>query len=163
AEYIDAALTFVTLPTSSCDARPDHTFWHIPALYQGALLNVSLHLVMYAMLLLVSLLFWHSVLETYRIPGGASGLAAMLLFFTFLHTAILGLLLSLAPQVWYPLMAVRGAAWGLLPLDDQRLAGLIMWIPMGGVYFAAALAILARLIAGSGHATGKEAAPTRTP
>jgi hypothetical protein len=26
AEYIDAALTFVSPPTSSCDARPDHTF-----------------------------------------------------------------------------------------------------------------------------------------
>jgi hypothetical protein len=25
AEYIDAALTFVSPPTSSCDARPDHT------------------------------------------------------------------------------------------------------------------------------------------
>jgi hypothetical protein len=30
AEYIDAALTFVSLPTSSCDARPDHTKWHAP-------------------------------------------------------------------------------------------------------------------------------------
>src|SRR3712207_4054913 len=29
AEYIDAALTFVSPPTSSCDARPDHTSWHI--------------------------------------------------------------------------------------------------------------------------------------
>jgi hypothetical protein len=28
AEYIDAALTFIRLPTSSCDARPDHTSWH---------------------------------------------------------------------------------------------------------------------------------------
>ena len=28
AEYIDAALTFVSPPTSSCDARPDHTSWH---------------------------------------------------------------------------------------------------------------------------------------
>ena len=28
AEYIDAALMFVSLPTSSCDARPDHTKWH---------------------------------------------------------------------------------------------------------------------------------------
>jgi hypothetical protein len=28
AEYIDAALTFVSQPTSSCDARPDHTSWH---------------------------------------------------------------------------------------------------------------------------------------
>jgi len=131
-------------------------FWHVPALYQGALLNVSLHLVMYAMLLLVSLLFWHSMLEAYRTPGGASGLAAMLLFFTFLHTAMLGLLLALSPQVWYPLMALRSAAWGILPLDDQRLAGLIMWIPMGGVYFIAALAILARLITGSSRLSGEQ-------
>ncbi len=80
---------------------------------------------MYAMLLLVGLLFWQSMLETYRIPGGASGLAAILLFFTFLHTA----LLALSPQVWYPLLALRGATWGLPPLDDQRLACLIMWIP----------------------------------
>jgi hypothetical protein len=29
AEYIDAALTFIRLPTSSCNARPDHTSWHI--------------------------------------------------------------------------------------------------------------------------------------
>jgi hypothetical protein len=28
AEYIDAALTFVSPPPSSCDARPDHTSWH---------------------------------------------------------------------------------------------------------------------------------------
>jgi cytochrome c oxidase assembly factor CtaG len=135
-------------------------FWHIPALYQGALLNISLHLVMYAMLLLVSLLFWHSMLETYRVPGGASGLAAMLLFFTFLHTAVLGLLLALSPKVWYPLMALRGATWGLLPLDDQRLAGLIMWIPMGGVYFVAALAIVARLITGASRSSGEGTART---
>lgn len=136
-------------------------FWHIPALYQGALLGVGLHLVMYAMLLLVSLLFWHSMLETYRIPGGASGLAAILLFFTFLHTALLGLLLALSPQVWYPLLAQRGVAWGLSPLDDQRLAGLIMWIPMGGTYFTAALAIVARLISLSGRAESSGTSPRR--
>jgi hypothetical protein len=27
-EYIDAALTFVGLPESSCDARLHHTWWH---------------------------------------------------------------------------------------------------------------------------------------
>jgi cytochrome c oxidase assembly factor CtaG len=127
-------------------------FWHVPALYQGALLNAGLHVLMVAVLLAVSLLFWHAILETYRNPGPGSGLAAALLFFTFLHTAVLGLLLALSPQVWYPLMALRGTAWGLLPIDDQRMAGLIMWIPMGGVYFAAALAIVARLITGSSRA-----------
>ncbi|WP_114943543.1 cytochrome c oxidase assembly protein [Microvirga calopogonii] len=127
-------------------------FWHVPALYQGALLNAGLHVLMVAVLLAVSLLFWHVILETYRVPGPGSGLAAALLFFTFLHTAVLGLLLAVSPQVWYPLMALRSAAWGLLPIDDQRLAGLIMWIPMGGVYFATALVIMGRLISGSSRA-----------
>jgi putative membrane protein len=47
-------------------------------------------------------------------------------------------------------MALRGA-WGILPLDDQRLAGLIMWVPMGGIYVAVALALVARLIRTSGQ------------
>lgn len=125
-------------------------FWHVPALYEAALLNTGMHLVMYASLLVVSLMFWHAVLESRRIPGVA-GFAAVLLFFTFLHTGGLGIFLTLSPRPWYPLMALRSAAWGLLPLDDQRLAGLIMWVPMGGIYVAVALALVARLIRTSGQ------------
>jgi putative membrane protein len=126
-------------------------FWHIPALYETALLSIGMHLLMYASLLVISLMFWHAVLETRRMPGAASGTAAILLFFTFLHTGGLGIFLTLSPRPWYPLMALRGRAWGILPLDDQRLAGLIMWVPMGGIYVAVALALVARLIRTSGQ------------
>jgi putative membrane protein len=134
-------------------------FWHIPALYETVLVNVGLHLLMYATLLIVSLLFWHSILEIFRTPGAVSGAAALLLFFTFLHTGLLGILLTLSPKVWYPVMALRGAAWGLLPLDDQRLAGLIMWIPMGSIYCVVALALVARLITDSGRLSGEKSVP----
>jgi cytochrome c oxidase assembly factor CtaG len=137
-------------------------FWHIPALYEGALLDASLHLVMYASLLAVSLMFWHAVLETYWTLNGATGTAAIQLFFTFLHTGALGIILTLSPRVLYPLMALRGSSWDLLPIDDQRLAGLIMWIPMGGIYVVVALAILARLISSSGRIMDAEAPATRT-
>jgi putative membrane protein len=126
-------------------------FWHVPALYETALLSAGMHLLMYASLLAISLMFWHAVLETRRVQGAASGTAAILLFFTFLHTGGLGIFLTLSLRVWYPLMAMRSSAWGILPLDDQRLAGLIMWIPMGGIYFVAALALLAGLITRSGQ------------
>jgi putative membrane protein len=33
-------------------------------------------------------------------------------------------------------------ALGLDPLTDQQLAGVIMWIPAGGIYLAAALVLL---------------------
>jgi putative membrane protein len=135
-------------------------FWHIPALYEAALLNTGMHLVMYASLLVVSLMFWHAVLESRRVPG-AAGFAAVLLFFTFLHTGGLGIFLTLSPRPWYPLMALRGAAWGILPLDDQRLAGLIMWVPMGSVYVAVALALVARLIRTSGQIPEERPQPVR--
>jgi cytochrome c oxidase assembly factor CtaG len=136
-------------------------FWHVPALYEAALLDTGMHLLMYASLLIVSLMFWHAVVETYRMPGSAAGTAAILLFFTFLHTGALGIVLTLSPRVLYPVMALRGAAWGLLPIDDQRLAGLIMWIPIGGVYVVVALAVLARLIATSGRLTDGKASAVR--
>jgi putative membrane protein len=124
--------------------------WHIPALYQGALLDAGLHLIMVVSLLLVSLLYWHATLEAGRRADAAAGLAAILLFFTFLHTGALGIFLTLAGRVWYPLLASRSGAWNLSPLDDQKLAGLIMWVPMGFLYLGAALALMALLITSSG-------------
>jgi putative membrane protein len=44
---------------------------------------------------------------------------------------------------WYPLYAGRAAAWGLTVLEDQQLAGLVMWVPGGLVYMGAALALAA--------------------
>jgi cytochrome c oxidase assembly factor CtaG len=35
--------------------------------------------------------------------------------------------------------SARTVAWGLTPLEDQQLAGLIMWVPGGIVYLAAGL------------------------
>ena len=34
------------------------------------------------------------------------------------------------------------AFWGLDPLADQQVAGVIMWISAGGIYLAAALVLL---------------------
>ena len=42
--------------------------------------------------------------------------------------------------------------WGLTPLEDQQLAGLIMWVPAGLVYAAAALALAGIWVARSGLA-----------
>ena len=49
-------------------------------------------------------------------------MAVACLFFTALHTSVLGALLSFARVNWY-------AAYP--SLDDQQLGGLIMWIPGG--------------------------------
>jgi cytochrome c oxidase assembly factor CtaG len=45
--------------------------------------------------------------------------------------------------VWYPSYAGLTSSWGLTPLEDQQLGGLIMWIPASLVYVIAGLALFA--------------------
>jgi cytochrome c2 len=63
------------------------------------------------------------------------------LFTTSVHTTVLGALLTFSSRLWYPIYAPGTAAWGLTPLEDQQLAGLIMWVPAGLAYLVAALAV----------------------
>ena len=65
------------------------------------------------------------------------------MFTTALHSGLLGALLTFANSVWYPAYAQTTASWGLTPLEDQRLGGLIMWMPAGLVYIVAGLALFA--------------------
>ncbi len=71
------------------------------------------------------------------------GAAVLYLFTTSVHSGILGALIALAKSVWYPSYAGLTDSWGLTPLEDQQLGGLIMWIPAGLVYLIAALALFA--------------------
>ena len=115
--------------------------WHAPNFYQAALLGDGVHLLMYASLLAVSFSFWRGIVEAVRTPGEHSGPVAMSLLVTIIHTGLLGALLTFSQALWYPLVSARGS-WGISPLEDQELAGLIMWVPMGMVYLVAGLAVV---------------------
>lgn len=71
-----------------------------------------------------------------------------------LHTSALGALMALAPRVLYQPETTAVAAWGLTPLEDQQLAGLIMWVPAGTIYAGAALALIALWIRHSSEVGG---------
>lgn len=128
--------------------------WHAPRLFEAALSDDRMHALEHATFLVTALLFWGGLFEAARRRRGAgSGLAALLLFVTALHTGLLGALLVVSPRPWY---SGQSAGQGLTPLEDQQLAGLIMWVPGGLVYAGAALAMLGRWIAGSAGSGAKE-------
>jgi cytochrome c oxidase assembly factor CtaG len=52
-------------------------------------------------------------------------------------------LLTFSRSVWYPSYVGLTTSWGLTPLEDQQLGGLIMWIPAGVLYAIAGLALFA--------------------
>lgn len=113
------------------------TLWlaHAPAVYQAALTHPGVHLLLLAASLAVALLFWTAVLaaEPFRGLG--------MVFATMLHSGLLGALLTFSTALWYPVFGAGPTAWGLTPLEDQQLAGLIMWVPMGVVLLVAGLSV----------------------
>jgi cytochrome c oxidase assembly factor CtaG len=110
--------------------------WHVPVLFEATLHSEVVHAAQHIAFLGGAVLFWWSVVHC---PRTARGLAIVYLFTTAVHTGVLGALMSFARAPWYPDYASRVAAWGLSPLSDQQLGGLIMWIPASAAYLVAAL------------------------
>lgn len=113
--------------------------WHAPALYGLALERPGVHVLEHATLLGTSILFWWAAVGPGRRGRLGRGGAVLFVFTAALHTGFLGGLLTFSPEAWYPGQSAAAAAWGLTPLEDQQLAGLLMWIPMGLVYAGTAL------------------------
>jgi putative membrane protein len=116
--------------------------WHLPSLYQASVEHEWVHAWQHTSFLGTALVFWWTVLRP-RAGRVGTPVAVMALFTTALHTSLLGALLAFSPKVWYPIYEASTAPWGISPLQDQQLAGFVMWIPAGLAYAAAALGLLA--------------------
>lgn len=116
--------------------------WHAPSLFNRALESRSWHVAQHLSFILASLLFWAAMLNVRR---GSYLLSAACLFITSLVEGALGALMTFSTSPWYPAYAaMRLSGVGLDPVTDQRLAGLLMWIPGGLIHGAMAVALLYR-------------------
>jgi cytochrome c oxidase assembly factor CtaG/cytochrome c2 len=115
--------------------------WHAPPLYNSALRSEWVHALQHVSFFGTALLFWWSVIHGHTRRAGY-GLSVILVFFTAVHTTILGALLAMSESSWYAgYSSASTSPWGLTPLDDQQLGGLIMWVPATVAYLVAALAL----------------------
>lgn len=115
--------------------------WHVPAAYSTALSSHAVYWLMQASLLLTAWAMWRAIVA-------ASPLAATTgLLATMVQMGLLGALLTFSIAAAYPPHFSTTLAWGLTPLADQQLAGLLMWVAGAGLYLAAALFLLARWFA----------------
>ncbi|EAR52054.1 hypothetical protein OG2516_18355 [Oceanicola granulosus HTCC2516] len=98
--------------------------WHLPAAYDLALSDMAVYWLMQATLLGSATWFWRAVL------GARGGVDAVLWSLAgLMQMGALGALLTLAPGPLYAAHGLAPLAWGLTPLADQQLGGLIMWVP----------------------------------
>ena len=91
---------------------------------------------MHVTFLAAGMMFWSVVLE----PSGRRrldyGSTLLFVFSTALITGLPGALMSFSQRLIYVAPNVELRPFGLTALEDQRLAGLIMWIPMDLLLFA---------------------------
>jgi cytochrome c2 len=122
--------------------------WHSPGLYQRALEHEGIHALEHASFFGTALLFWWVLARFAGLgrPRAASqaGAGVLYIFSISVSSGLFAALITFAPSVWYPVYTATAPAWGLSALEDQQLAGVIMWIPMGIVYLAAAMLLLGR-------------------
>ncbi|HEY0440983.1 MAG TPA: cytochrome c oxidase assembly protein [Xanthobacteraceae bacterium] len=122
--------------------------WHLPGLYNTVLTSIVMHRLQHASFVVTALLFWWSLFYG-RAGLRGYGAAVFYLFVTTLHSGVLGLVIALSPKLLFPQQVAFAADWGLTPREDQQLAGLVMWVPMGFIYTAAALYFAACWITGA--------------
>lgn len=116
--------------------------WHLPVLYQATLDDDFIHALQHLSFFGSAALFWWSLIHG-RFGRLGYGAAVLYVFTTSMHSGVLGALLTFAPHLWYPIYAARTSPWGLSALEDQQLAGLIMWVPAGVVFILLGLALFA--------------------
>lgn len=104
--------------------------WHSPRLYQAALASPAWHYVQHLFFLGTALLFWLPVVRPY--PGHWPTNRWPILPYLFLadlQNTALSALLAFAGQPLYPHYAAMPRLWGISVMQDQAIAGALMWVP----------------------------------
>jgi putative membrane protein len=117
--------------------------WHIPVLYQATLTSDWIHAAQHLSFFVTAVLFWSALYGVGR-SAMSYGAATFYVFGTAAHCSALGALLTFSTVLWYPAYQHTTQFWGLSPLQDQQLGGVIMWVPSGLVFVVIGLALFAK-------------------
>jgi putative membrane protein len=113
---------------------------HFSPLFDASLENDTIHLFEHALYLGAGLLFWWPVVgadpSPWRLPHPAR---IGYLFLGMPQSSFLGLAILSAPAVLYKHYETLVRPWGPTPLDDQALAGGLMWVGGDFVFLTALL------------------------
>jgi putative membrane protein len=106
--------------------------WHLPGPYDGALAWAPWHAAEHLSLLGASLLGWWPVLSpSVRAPALPHAAQLLYLFVFGMPMTIVAAMVTGADEVLYPFYATTPRVFDVTPLADQRLGGVLMWVPAG--------------------------------
>lgn len=116
--------------------------WHLPPLYNYALAHHPVHIVQHLMFLAASVLMWWPILSPLpELPRLSYPGQMLYLFLMSIPMAIVSVYIAYSDSLLYPMYASAPRIFGISPMDDQLIGGLIMWIP-GGLYFYSVISVI---------------------
>lgn len=131
--------------------------WHVPTFYDAAQGQTLVHDVEHLMFLAAALIFWWPVVHP---TGGRRrlgyGAAVLYIVPALLEGNLIGALLTFAPSPVYETYQEAPRVFGISALQDQQIAGLLMWV-VGGLLLLVPIFTLVYLLVG-GEDEGDEAA-----
>jgi len=128
--------------------------WHIPALYNAANAVTAIHICEHLTFLVTGCMFWWPIFTPLREERLRPAPAMLYLFGAAAISTILGIVITFLPVGHYKpylhpsdelgaLHLVR-QTWGISAAEDEKLAGLLMWVPGCTIYFVVFLLELGR-------------------
>jgi putative membrane protein len=106
--------------------------WHLPGPYNAALETHAWHVVEHLVLLGAAVVGWWPILSrSTRLPALPYAGQLLYLFVFGMPMTVVAAMVTGAEDVLYPYYAAAPRLFDLTPLADQRLGGLIMWVPAG--------------------------------
>lgn len=117
--------------------------WHVSQYYDLMMRDHDVHIVTHLMFMATATLLWWPVMSPVPdvLPRLGYGLGMLYLFLVGIPMQIVAALITLSGSVLYPWYSVAPRTWGLSPLDDQQLGGLLMWVP-GNLYMFLVIGVL---------------------
>jgi putative membrane protein len=116
--------------------------WHFPGPYDLMMRNHDVHVAMHLMIMVTGTIMWWPVMSPLKeLPRIAPPLQMIYLFVLGIPMMISAALITFSKEELYRWYVEAPRLFAISPLDDQRLGGVIMWVP-GGLMLWVAITVV---------------------
>jgi putative membrane protein len=116
--------------------------WHLTPFYELMMRSHDIHIATHLMFIVAATIMWFPVMSPVpELPRLGYGMGMLYLFLVGIPMQIVAAMITLAGEVLYPWYTDAPRTWGLTPLADQQLGGLLMWVP-GNLWMFLAIGVL---------------------
>jgi cytochrome c oxidase assembly factor CtaG len=120
--------------------------WHVPSAFELGLASEAWHRLEHLSFLAGGLMFWNAVIPSWPAVSHPRWSTVVYLFLATLPCDALSAFLAFCDRIVYPAYLQAPRPFDLSPLEDQQLAGALMWVSVTFAYLVPAVVITMKLL-----------------